>query len=78
MMWGDVEPVTEPKHIPWTIETCPVGGVVKFCGSNPSLIVEAVDSGCFIGRGGYWSFIEIVRNEKVTHNGKPCGTEVQS
>ena len=68
-----IEP-PQPTYIPWTDDTCPVGSVVKFAGKNPQVIQEAIAAGCFLGRGGYWSYHELVRNENITHNGKPCGT----
>jgi len=71
-----IEP-PKPTYIPWTRDTCPVGMVIVL-GHSPQLVIAAEESGCFVGRGDYFSYSELVRNDKITLNGEPCGTKVRT
>ena len=70
-----VEP-PEPKYIPWTKKTCPVGAVIVSSTGNRSVIVEALEECCTFGSSGSrWEYDLLLRS-KLRHNGEPCGTRV--
>ena len=64
---------TQPKYIPWTYETCPVGGVVKAkIGSMVGIITTTYSNGAMIGNN-VWTWHEIFRDLEC-EDGTPCGT----
>lgn len=63
----------ESKYIPWTRETCPLGGVVSDS-LGDFVIISKWNDGC-ASSGFVFKYYELLKTD-WTHNGKPCGTEV--
>ncbi len=69
-----IEP-PQPKYIPWTRETCPVGAVVV--GPIDKVqITRCNKESCYLVSTGYVLFSDILQSA-YRYNGKPCGSEVK-
>jgi len=66
----------EPKYIPWTMETCPVGAIVTIADGTRHLITDAYTNVCRMDCG-VWRYDGLLEKSKFRCNGEPCGTKVE-
>lgn len=70
-----IEP-PEPKYIPWTRETCPVGAVVRTHTGDRTIIDGAYSDVARLSLNLFVHYENLFLHYTMD-NGKPCGTEVK-
>lgn len=67
----------EPKVVPWTLETCPVGELVisKFGSARYVILAAHIDGTCKVATG--WISFETMLKDFTLEDGSPCGTPVE-